>query len=82
MPTKATLRSFQDEIDNIHNKETAKQRAQAQASADRDATSTKKPFKLKDTNDAKDNELFEVEQSDLQRLHFDDDTELQVSWAL
>ncbi|KAF8488394.1 P-loop containing nucleoside triphosphate hydrolase protein [Gautieria morchelliformis] len=76
--TRATLRSFQDEIDNIHHKETAKQRAQAQASAEREATSAKKPSKLKDTNDVKDNEPLDVEQSDLQRPHFDDDTELQT----
>lgn len=77
MTTKATLRSFQDEIDNIHHKETAKQRAQAQVSSERETA--KRPFKSKDTIDVKDDDGQPVvNQSDAQGFHFDDDTDLQV----
>lgn len=74
MTTKATLRSFQDEIDHIHHKETAKQRAQAQTSVERETA--KKTIKAED--DAKDGDHSDLQQSDTQRFHFDDDTELQV----
>ena len=80
MTTKATLRSFQDEIDNIHHKETAKQRAQAQVSAERDPT--KKSLKSKDTIDVKDDDQPDVKQSVTQKFHFDDNTDLQVCWLL
>jgi GTP-binding protein 1 len=79
MTTKATLRSFQDEIDNIHHKETLKQRAQAQVSTEREAA--KKPVKLKDTTDGKDKDQPDIEEP-AQGFHFDDDSELQVRQVL
>ncbi|KAF8577306.1 P-loop containing nucleoside triphosphate hydrolase protein [Ramaria rubella] len=74
MTAKATLRSFQDEIDSIHHKETAKQRAQAQASIEREAA--KKSTRSKDVTDQ--NEQLDVDTNDSHVFHDDGDTELQT----
>lgn len=74
-----TLRNFQDEIDNIHQRETAKQRTQAQISVERE--SGKKPFKSKDAIETKGGAQPDVRRLDAQGFQFDDDTDLQVCLA-
>lgn len=79
MTAKATLRSFQDEIDTIHHKETLKQRIQAQISTERETT--RKTVKSKDATDAKDNDQADVVPP-AQGYQFDDDSQLQVRRVL
>ena len=74
---KASLRSFQDEIDQIQYKETAKQRAQAQVTVDREVT--KKP--LKDTPSEPQVEKQTIDVVPTEAIEFDD-AELQVGLIL
>ncbi|KAF8514255.1 GTP-binding protein 1 [Hysterangium stoloniferum] len=76
MTTRASLRSFQEEIDTIHHKETAKQRVQAQQLAEREAV--KKPICSKESKDSTDMGVPSAEQVHPQHADFDDDGELQT----
>lgn len=67
-----TLRSFQDEIDGIHQQEIAKQRANAFAERE----SAKKAAKTKEPPDIKGKERPMIEPSMVS--NFDDEAELQV----
>jgi len=75
--TKASLRSFQDEIEQIHHKETAKQRAQAQSTTERDAI--KKPIKEVAPETEVDARTIEISRVDA--VEFDNDAELQVCFS-
>lgn len=78
MATKASLRSFQDEIESIHQNETAKHRAQVHHPVD--GESSKKPTVFKDTRNERKAEISPTDNATVNPVEYDefDDAELQV----